>query len=238
MWYGEQLASITAWPSARTRSRRSAARRDFPMPAGPRMTPATRSGGCPRRAASSRSFQARCSSPLCSTRPTSGTACRCPGSGREPAWLGRSTWNTSTGRENPVRERIPRDTRSKWASTRCFVALLITTVPGSACDCRRAVRLAAAPTMSEASTAPDANPVTTTVPEWTPTRISVSMPYRRRNSVRPSAIRSTSPRPAMTARRASSSWTFGYPKHATTPSPWNWRIRPSRSCMASVAASR
>ena len=95
---------------------------------------------------------------------------------RDPVCLGRTTWNTSTGLENPARDRSPSDTTSKWASTRCFVALLITTVPGSASDWRRAVRLAAAPTRSEASTTPEASPVTTMVPEWTPTRISVSMP--------------------------------------------------------------
>ena len=134
-----------------------------------------------------------------------------PGSGRRPTWLGRRAWNTSIGREMPLRVRVPTDTRSKWFSTRCLVASLMTTVPGSASAWRRAATLAADPTMSEASTAagPEASPLTTTVPEWTPTRIATSMPYRSRSSAPVTAIRSTSPRPANTARRASSSCTFG-----------------------------
>ena len=131
-----------------------------------------------------------------------------------------------------------RGTPVEVASTRCFVALLITTVPGSASDCKRAVRLAAAPTMSEASTAPDASPVTTTVPEWTPTRISVLDAVPTPQLGAPVGHPLDQPQAGHHRPSGVVLVDVGYPKHATTPSPWNWRIRPSSSCMASVAASR
>ena len=133
----------------------------------------------------------------------------------------------------PFSERVPTGFSSKCGSTSCRVVSLITTVPGSASPCRRAATLGTDPARAEPSRTPEASPAITTVPEWTPTRMAGSMPWRRCSSMDACAIRSTSRSAASTARRASSSWAVGYPKHATTPSPWNWSTRPPSSSMVS-----
>ncbi len=61
---------------------------------------------------------------------------------------------------------------------------LMTTVPGSASPWRRAATLGADPMMAEPSMFPSGEPAITTVPEWTPTRMAGSMPWRRCSSTR------------------------------------------------------
>ena len=66
---------------------------------------------------------------------------------------------------------------------------------------------------------------TTVCPVWIPMRAC------------PSCSRASASSPALTARRALSSWATGYPKNASTPSPSNWDTWPPARSTGPTTAS-
>ena len=150
----------------------------------------------------------RAAAPSSCSRPTSGARRRrraAPRSGPRRR-LGPSTRQARTGSAKPFRRLAAEIGDSNRPPTSRRVLCAITTVPGSASACRRAARLGVSPTTacSCGRTLPTRSP-TTTSPVAIPTRTASGVPSGAGS--RPTA--STIPRPARTARSASSSCAWG-----------------------------
>ena len=201
--------------SAPTRSRKSATRRDFPMPAGPRRV---KSWHVRSATASSKARQSLRRS---RSRPTSG-AVRLRAIGGASSTTS-SRRNASTGRDFPFSSSG--SSASAWTASRTSASVSAPTriSPfGAACS-RRAATLTASPV-----TRVSPSPPTTTSP--------LLIPIRASNSC--AAIASRISAAARTARSASSSCETGMPKTAITASPTNFSTDPPWRSMIARRSSK
>ena len=186
-----------------TRSRKSATRRDLPIPAGPS---SVKSWHVRSATASSNVRQSRCRS---RSRPTS-VAVR----SREIADASPTTStsrNASTGAAFPFSSNAGRASTTTASRTRSLVSAPMRTSPFGALCSSRAATLTASPVTSVSP-----SPPTTTSPVLIPIRASSPC----------SAIASRISAAARTARSASSSCAVGIPNTAITASPTNFSTEP------------
>ena len=139
--------------------------------------------------------------------------------------------NASTGSTLPFKTSGSTGSATTASRTRLIVGAPIRISPGAAACSRRAATLTASPVTSDRCAA--ASPATTS-PVFTPVRDAIVTPRSRSSSLFREARASRISAAALTARRASSSWTAGIPKTAITASPMYfstvppWRSRTTR----------
>ena len=186
-----------------TRSRKSATRRDFPIPAGPSSVTSRHERSS---RTSSKSRQRRLRSRFRPTRSASGLRASPSESGRTS-----SRENAPTGSAFPLRTRGSTASTRTASRTRLCVSAPMNTSPAPAACSSRAATLTASPVTSVSP-----SPPTTTSPVLIPMRASSPC----------SAMAARISEAARTARSASSSCETGIPKTAITASPTNFSTVP------------